>query len=73
MFEEGNENGMLSRLIQNQTQDNNSKGTPTIVENEEEDTPQNFDDSSDDSSTELDRDEQGYTKPLDISELQTQE
>ena len=73
MFEEGNENVMLSRLIQNQTQDNNSKETPKIVEDEEENTPQNFDDSSDDSSTELDRDEQGYTKPLDISKLQTQE
>ena len=71
MFEEGNENGMLSRLIQNQTLDNTSKETPTIVEDqedqEEEYTPQSFDDSSDDSSTELDREEQGYIKPLQKS------
>ena len=74
MFEEGNESGMLSRLPQNQTQDNNSKETPnTIVEDEEQDQPENLDDSSDDSSTESNIDGQGYTKPLDISEMQTQE
>ena len=74
MFEEGNESGMLSRLLQNKKQDNTSKETPsTIEEYEEQAPPQNLDDSSDDSSTESNIDGQGYTKPLDISEMQTQE
>ena len=74
MFEEGNESGILTRLLQNQKQDNNSKETPsTIEEDEEQAPPQNLDDSSYDSSTESNIDGQGYTKPLDISEMQTQE
>ena len=74
MFEEGNENGILSKLIQNQLQDIQNKETPkNIEEDEEQAPPQNFDDSSDDSSTESNIDLQGYTKPLDISEMQTPE
>ena len=74
MFEEGNENGILSRLIQNQKQDIQNKETPNNIEEDEEQAPpQNLDDSSYDSSTESNIDGQGYTKPLDISEMQTKE
>ena len=70
----GNENGILSKLIQNQLQDIQNKDTPkNIEEDEEQSPPQNFDDSSDDSSTGSNIDGQGYTKPLDISEMQTPE
>ena len=66
MFEEGNENGILSRIIQNQLQDIQNKDTPkNIEEDEEQAPPKKFDDSSDDSSTGSNIDGQRYTKPLD--------
>ena len=74
MFEEGNENGILYKLIQNQLQYIQNKETPSSIEEyEEKSPPQKIDDSSDDSSTESNLNGQVYTKPLDISEMQTPE
>ena len=74
MFEECNDNGILYRLIKSQEKDIQDKEPPAIIEEDEAHTPpQKFDDSSDDSSTEAGIDEQGYTKPLEISEMQTPE
>ena len=47
--------------------------TSNIIEDENLPTPQESDDSSDDSSTDSNVIEQGYTKPLDISDMQTAE
>ena len=54
-------------------EEGNITTTSNIIEDENLPTSQESDDSSDDSSTDSNVIEQGYTKPLDISDIQTAE